>query len=203
MRYFGRLRLSTALNFNYPMKPSPTATLLLDSAAIERVLRRVAHEIIERNPDLSQIAILGIPSRGRVVAERLAALVSEFGGTTVEAGVIDISMHRDDLWQRPVPPVVQSKIPHDLAKMTIVLADDVAFTGRTCRAAMDALADYGRPARIQYAVLIDRGHRELPIRADYVGKNVPTALAERVYVRFKAVDGVAEDAVWLDQMPAK
>lgn len=181
------------------MKPSPTAVLLLDTAAIERALRRIAHEIIEANPDTSGLAIVGIPSRGSIVAQRLAALVTEFGGKPVEAGVIDISMHRDDLSRRPVPAVVPTKLPLDLTQRTIVLADDVAFTGRTCRAAMDALADFGRPARIQYAVLIDRGHRELPIRADYIGKNVPTALGERVYVRFTATDDVPNDAVWLDQ----
>ena len=107
-------------------------------------------------------------------------------------------MHRDDLARRPLPAIVPMKLTFDLEHRTIILADDVAFTGRTCRAAMDAIADFGRPARIQYAVLIDRGHRELPIRADYVGKNVPTALGERVYVRLTATDGVNEDAVWLD-----
>jgi pyrimidine operon attenuation protein/uracil phosphoribosyltransferase len=183
---------------NQPNPPSPTARLLLDEAAIERVLKRIAHEIIERNPNLGQLAIIGVPSRGIVVAERLAAFVQQFGGSSVETGIVDISMHRDDLARRPVPAVVPTRLPYDLEHRTIILADDVAFTGRTCRAAMDALADFGRPARIQYAVLIDRGHRELPIRADYVGKNVPTATAERVYVRFTATDGVPADAVWLD-----
>lgn len=183
---------------NQHKPPSPTARLLLDEAAIERVLKRIAHEIIERNPDLGRIAIIGVPSRGVVVAERLAAFVRQFGGANVETGIVDISMHRDDLARRPVPAVVPTRLPYDLEHRTIILADDVAFTGRTCRAAMDALADFGRPARIQYAVLIDRGHRELPIRADYVGKNVPTSLGERVYVRFSATDGVPTDAVWID-----
>ena len=178
--------------------PSPTARLLLDAAAIERTLHRIAHEIIERNSDLGRIAIIGIPSRGVVIAERLAKLVSNFGGTEVHSGVIDISMHREDLSRRPVPEVVATKLPYDLENRTLILADDVAFTGRTCRAAMDALADFGRPARIQYAVLIDRGHRELPIRADYVGKNVPTSLGERVYVRFAVTDPLNKDSVWLD-----
>jgi pyrimidine operon attenuation protein/uracil phosphoribosyltransferase len=181
-----------------PVPPSPTARLLLDAAAIDRVLRRIAHEIIERNPSTEQLAIVGIPSRGVVVAERLAAFVQQFAETSVETGIVDISMHRDDLSRRAVPAVVPTRLPYDLEHRTIILADDVAFTGRTCRAAMDALADFGRPARIQYAVLIDRGHRELPIRADYVGKNVPTATAERVYVRFSATDGVPADSVWLD-----
>jgi pyrimidine operon attenuation protein/uracil phosphoribosyltransferase len=183
---------------NKQTPPSPTARLLLDEAAIERVLKRIAHEIIERNPNLGQLAIIGVPSRGIVVAERLAAFVQQFGGSSVETGIVDISMHRDDLARRPVPAVVPTRLPYDLEHRTIILADDVAFTGRTCRAAMDALADFGRPARIQYAVLIDRGHRELPIRADYVGKNVPTAAGERVYVRFTATDGVPADTVWLD-----
>ena len=178
--------------------PSPTARLLLDTAAIEKSLKRIAHEIIERNPDLTKLAIVGIPSRGVAIAERLAHFVSEFSGTNIEGGIVDVSMHRDDLARRPLPAIVPMKLPFDLEHRTLILADDVAFTGRTCRAAMDAIADFGRPARIQYAVLIDRGHRELPIRADYVGKNVPTALGERVYVRLTATDGVNEDAVWLD-----
>ncbi len=181
--------------------PSPTARLLLDAAAIERALKRIAHEIIERNPEPDRLAIIGVPSRGVVVAERLAAFVQQFGGSGVETGVVDISMHRDDLARRPVPAVVPTRLPYDLENRTLILADDVAFTGRTCRAAMDALADFGRPARIQYAVLIDRGHREVPIRADYVGKNVPTSLGERVYVRFSATDGTPADSVWLDSTP--
>jgi pyrimidine operon attenuation protein / uracil phosphoribosyltransferase len=183
--------------------PSPTARLLLDAAAIDRTLHRIAHEIIERNPDLTGLTIVGVPSRGVVIAKRLAHYVSSFGGTQIEHGVVDISMHRDDLARRPLPAVVPTKLPYDLERRTIVLADDVAFTGRTCRAAMDALADFGRPARIQYAVLIDRGHRELPIRADYVGKNVPTSLGERVYVRFAAIDHVPADSVWLDTAPGE
>ena len=181
--------------------PSPTARLLLDAAAIERALKRIVHEIIERNPEPDRIAILGVPSRGIVVSERLAAYLQQFSGSDVETGIVDISMHRDDLARRPVPAVVPTRLPYDLENRTIILADDVAFTGRTCRAAMDALADFGRPAKIQYAVLIDRGHRELPIRADYVGKNVPTSLGERVYVRFTASDGVTADGVWLDSTP--
>ncbi len=183
--------------------PSPTARLLLDAAAIDRTLHRIAHEIIERNPDLRGLTVVGVPSRGVVIAKRLAHYVSSFGGTEIAHGIVDISMHRDDLARRPLPAVVPTKLPYDLEHRTIVLADDVAFTGRTCRAAMDALADFGRPARIQYAVLIDRGHRELPIRADYVGKNVPTSLGERVYVRFAATDNVPSDAVWLDTAPGE
>lgn len=186
-----------------PAPPSPTARLILDAAAIDRTLHRIAHEIIERNPVLTGLSIVGIPSRGVVIAKRLAHYVSSFGGTEIPHGVVDISMHRDDLARRPLPAVVPTKLPYDLEHRTIILADDVAFTGRTCRAAMDALADFGRPARIQYAVLIDRGHRELPIKADYVGKNIPTSLAERVYVRFAATDQVAADAVWIDTAPGE
>lgn len=186
-----------------PTLPSPTGRLLLDAAAIDRTLHRIAHEIIERNPDLTGLAIVGVPSRGVVIAKRLAEYVSSFGGTEIAHGVVDISMHRDDLARRPLPAMVPTKLPYDLEHRTIILADDVAFTGRTCRAAMDAIADFGRPARIQYAVLIDRGHRELPIRADYVGKNVPTSLAERVFVRFAEIDNVAADGVWIETAPGE
>lgn len=186
-----------------PTVPSPTGRLLLDAAAIDRTLHRIAHEIIERNPDLTGLTIVGVPSRGVVIAKRLAEYVSSFGGTEIAHGVVDISMHRDDLARRPLPAMVPTKLPYDLEHRTIILADDVAFTGRTCRAAMDAIADFGRPARIQYAVLIDRGHRELPIRADYVGKNVPTSLAERVFVRFAEIDNVAADGVWIETAPGE
>ncbi|MEA3213694.1 MAG: pyrimidine operon attenuation protein / uracil phosphoribosyltransferase [Chthoniobacter sp.] len=175
------------------------AALILDAAAIERALKRIAHEIIERNPDLSRVALIGIPSRGVEVAARLAAYLSAFAGTQPFFGVIDVSMHRDDLrTRRGLWPIQPTQLPDDLSETTIVLTDDVLFSGRTCRAAMDSISSFGRPARIQYAVLIDRGHRELPIRADYVGKNLPTGQGERVFVRFEAVDGIA-DSVWLDR----
>jgi pyrimidine operon attenuation protein/uracil phosphoribosyltransferase len=179
--------------------PVPGATLILDSAAIDRALRRIAHEIIERNPLLTRIALVGIPSRGVETARRLAALILEFGGVAVETGVVDISMHRDDLGHRPVPPVVPTRLPLNLDERTIILVDDVLYSGRTCRAAMDAISDYGRPPCIQYAVLVDRGHRELPIRPDYIGKNLPTAPGQRVFVRFEATDGIA-DSVWLEKL---
>ena len=179
--------------------PAPGATLVLDRSAIERCLRRLAHEIIERNPDLSKLALAGIPSRGVHIAERLARLIEQFEGVRVFAGAVDVSMHRDDLHaRRRMIPVQPTQLPHDLEQQTIVLTDDVLFSGRTCRAAMDAISSFGRPARIQYAALIDRGHRELPIRADYVGKNLPTAPDQRVFVRFAAVDGVP-DAVWISR----
>lgn len=177
----------------------PGASLILDQAAIERALKRIAHEVIERNPDLARVALVGIPSRGVEVARRLAAHLEAFAGVRPFIGVIDVSMHRDDIHtRRRIWSVQPTQLPHDLTGQTIVLTDDVLYSGRTCRAAMDALSSFGRPARIQYAVLVDRGHRELPIRADYVGKNLPTAHGERVFVRFDAVDGVA-DSVWLDR----
>ncbi len=177
--------------------PAPSALLFLDAAAIDRILRRIAHEIIERNPDLDHLALVGIPSRGVEVARRLVSLIREFGGHPVQTGVIDVSMHRDDLRMRQrLLPVVASHLPPNLEELTLVLVDDVLYSGRTCRAAMESISSFGRPARIQYAVLIDRGHRELPIRADYVGKNIPTAPRDRVFVRFEAVDNVP-DAVWI------
>jgi len=182
-----------------PTPPIPGAALILDRAAIERCLKRIAHEIIERNPDLTQVALIGIPSRGIEIAKRLAIYLQEFSGTQPFAGVVDVAMHRDDLHRHRLPPRVERTIlPHELEGMTIVLTDDVLFSGRTCRAAMDSISSFGRPARIQYAVLVDRGHRELPIRADYVGKNLPTALGQRVHVRFETTDGVA-DSVWMSQ----
>lgn len=182
-----------------PTPPHPSASLLLDAAAIDRILRRIAHEIIERNPDLSKVVLVGIPSRGVEVATRLAALIAGIEKQEVRTGVIDVSMHRDDLRLRPrLFPVVPSHLPAELDDATLVLVDDVFYSGRTCRAAMDAISSFGRPARIQYAVLIDRGHRELPIRADYVGKNIPTSPGDRVYVRFESIDSVP-DAVWVSR----
>lgn len=182
-----------------PAAPAPGAALILDAAAIERCLRRIAHEIIERNADLTQVVLAGIPSRGVHVAQRLAFLIEQFETVRVFAGAIDVSMHRDDLHAgRRLTAVQPTQLPHELRGRTIVLVDDVLFSGRTCRAAMDALSSFGRPARIQLAALIDRGHRELPIRADYVGKNLPTSLEQRIFVRFHAVDGVA-DAVWMSR----
>lgn len=185
-----------------PTPPAPGATLILDRAAIERALKRIAHEIIERNPELGRVALIGIPSRGVEMAKRLATLIEQFAGVRPFAGVIDVAMHRDDLHRHRIPPrVARSELPLELDDLTIVLTDDVLFSGRTCRAAMDSLSSYGRPARIQYAVLVDRGHRELPIRADYVGKNIPTAHGQRVHVRFAATDDI-EDSVWMSVDPS-
>ena len=181
------------------LPPPPDAVLVLDAQAIDRALRRIAHEIIEANPHLANLALIGIPSRGVELANRLARLVSEFGGTPVSAGTIDVSMHRDDTHaRRAFHPVQPSKLPPELSGKTLVLVDDVLFSGRTCRAALDAISSFGRPARIQYAALIDRGHRELPIRADFVGKNLPTHPRERVYVRLAGPDPLP-DSVWIDR----
>ena len=161
----------------------------MDSDAITRALRRIAHEILEHNPDPTAFALIGIPSRGVELARRLADLIRATEGRTPELGAIDISMHRDDLSLRhTITSVQETHLPLQLEKFTIVLVDDVLYTGRTCRAAMDAISSFGRPARIQLAVLLDRGHRELPIRPDYVGKNLPTAKDEKVKVRLQNVD---------------
>lgn len=170
-------------------------SVVMDGAAIERVLRRIAHEIIEANPDLGTVVLAGIPSRGNEIAQRIASTIQSIHGYPVETGVIDVAMHRDDVGTRAELPVVRaSKLPHPLEGRTVVIVDDVLYTGRTVRAAMDAISSFGRPARIQLAVLIDRGHRELPIRPDYVGKNLPTAAHERVRVR---LGDQGEEGVWL------
>ena len=172
-------------------------TLILDAEAIRRALRRIAHEIIEQNADLKSVVLAGIPLRGIEIARRLAEFIREVAGTEVETGTIDVAMHRDDVGTRAELPMVHaSKLPLPLDRRTVVIVDDVLFTGRTVRAALDAISSFGRPARIQLAALVDRGHRELPIRADYVGKNLPTATREEIQVRLQQIDN-APDAVWL------
>ena len=178
---------------------TPGGRLLLDGEAIGRTLSRIAHEIIERNEELDAVALVGIHTRGVPLAQRLRRLIEERGGLELELGQLDITFHRDDVHvrsgqapRRPQPVVRDTKLDFDLEGRTVILVDDVLYTGRTIRAAIDALFEYGRPARVQLAVLADRGHRELPIRPDYVGKNLPTAQAERVNVRVEELDGADE-----------
>ncbi len=162
---------------------------------LARTLRRIAHEIAEKNPEPEGLAIVGIHTRGALLARRLHSLLAELTGTELPIGDLDISFYRDDVGAKSpgAQPVVHaSHIDFDPSEKTVVLVDDVLFTGRTVRAAVDALFDYGRPRRVQLAVLCDRGHRELPIRPDYVGKNLPTAREERVNVRLEEADGADE-----------
>ena len=179
---------------------------ILDADALGRTLARLAHELIERNDDVGSLALVGIHTRGVPLARRLQALVAERSGVEPLLGAVDIAFHRDDVLVRGggaplrAQPLVRStELDFALEGCTCVLVDDVLFTGRTIRAAIDALLDYGRPARVQLAVLVDRGHRELPIRPDYVGKNLPTALDERVRVELAETDG--GDRVVLEQQP--
>jgi pyrimidine operon attenuation protein/uracil phosphoribosyltransferase len=163
---------------------------LLDEAGLQRTLRRIAHEIVEHHPEPQQLALVGIYTRGVVVAERLRELIDEFADVEVPTGALDISFYRDDVRIHPHPVVKATRLDFPIDGRSVVLVDDVLFTGRTIRSAIDALFDFGRPERVQLAVLVDRGHRELPIRPDYVGKNLPTARSERVNVQLTEVDGV-------------
>ncbi len=169
--------------------------IVLEHDDLRRTMRRIAHEIAEKNPEPDELAIVGIHTRGALLARRLHALLAELIGSDTPIGDLDISFYRDDVGAKSpaAQPVVHaSHIEFDLSGKTVVLVDDVLFTGRTVRAAIDALFDYGRPQRVQLAVLCDRGHRELPIRPDYVGKNLPTAREERVNVRLEELDEVDE-----------
>lgn len=161
---------------------------VMDARAIDRALTRIAHEILEANKGAERLALAGIVTRGAVIARRLAERIETIEGAAVPVGSIDISFYRDDVATRLNPEVHRTDIPFTVDGRCVVLVDDVLYTGRTIRAAMDALMDYGRPASVQLAVLVDRGHRELPIRADYVGKNVPTARRERVKVAMVELD---------------
>src|SRR5881398_3925427 len=182
---------------NKEKQNSSGAVPIMDGGAIRRALRRIAHEIIERNPQLEKVVLAGIPSRGVEIARRIAAFIHEIEKIDIDTGIIDVAMHRDDIGTRPELPVVRaSKLPVPLEERTVIIVDDVLYTGRTVRAAMDAISSFGRPAAIQLAVLIDRGHRELPIRPDYVGKNLPTATREQIQVRLQETDN-EPDAVWL------
>lgn len=166
---------------------------------IRRAITRIAHEIVERNRGVDELVLAGIHTRGVPLARRLAEKIQEFEGRAVPVGALDIGLYRDDLASRSRPVVRSSQIPGDINGRNVVLVDDVIFTGRTVRAAMDALTDLGRPRLVQLAVLLDRGHRELPIRPDYVGKNVPTALREKVQVRLEEVDGCDEVVIILGE----
>ncbi len=169
---------------------------ILDSAATVRALRRIAHEIVERNRGLDGVMLVGIHTRGAPIAERLGAILGEVEGVDVPVGALDIGMYRDDFDTRPTTPLGHTDIPEPIDGHTVILVDDVLFTGRTVRAALDALTDLGRPRRVQLAVLVDRGHRDLPIRPDYVGKNLPTSIDERVTVHLTETDG--DDGVFLE-----
>jgi len=177
---------------------SSAAVPIMDAEAIRRALQRIAHEIIEGNPQLSKVVLAGIPSRGVEIAQRIAAFIHRIENIDIETGVIDVAMHRDDVGTRPELPVVRaSKLPLPLEERTVIIVDDVLYTGRTARAAMDAINSFGRPARIQLAALVDRGHRELPIRPDSVGKNLPTSAAEKVRVRIGSAK--EPDGVWVER----
>lgn len=165
---------------------------VLDETDISRALTRITHEILERNRDAEGLVLLGIPTRGVPLARRIAERMSAVEGRPVTAGALDITMYRDDLHSGPVRALEHTEIPDDVDGRTVVLVDDVLMSGRTIRAALDALADLGRPKAVQLAVLVDRGHRELPIRADFVGKNLPTSLAEKVRVRVSELDDQAD-----------
>jgi pyrimidine operon attenuation protein/uracil phosphoribosyltransferase len=165
------------------------ARTVLDEHDISRALTRITHEILERNRDSAGLVLLGIPTRGVHLARRIAERMSEVEQRTITAGALDITMYRDDLRLKPARALEHTEIPDDIDGKVVVLIDDVLFSGRTIRAALDALTELGRPRAVQLAVLIDRGHRELPIRADFVGKNLPTSLAEKVKVRLAESDG--------------
>jgi pyrimidine operon attenuation protein/uracil phosphoribosyltransferase len=170
---------------------------VLDARDIDRALTRISHEILERNKGARDLVLLGIPSRGVPLAQRIAAKIAQVEGYDVPVGSLDVTMYRDDLRRGPARTLLHTEIPDGgIEDRTVVLVDDVLFSGRTIRAALDAMNDLGRPTAVRLAVLVDRGHRELPIRADSVGKNLPTSLVERVKVRLHEIDGV--DAVTIE-----
>jgi pyrimidine operon attenuation protein / uracil phosphoribosyltransferase len=179
--------------------------VVMDADRISRALTRIAHEIVERNRGVDDLALIGVRSRGVPLARRLAQSLKQITGDEVPTGALDITLYRDDLMRHqvgPQPVVRKTEIPFSIDNRTIVLVDDVLYTGRTTRAALDALIDFGRPRAIQLVVLVDRGHRELPIKADYVGKNVPTSSQESVQVRLHELDGVNEDEVIIERQEA-
>ena len=176
--------------------------VIMDADRMSRTLTRIAHEIIERNRGVERLAIVGIRTRGVFIAKRLAKALQQITNEPVPTGALDITLYRDDLMRHavgPQPVVRRTEIPFSIDDMKVVLVDDVLYTGRTIRAALDALIDFGRPKEIQLIVLVDRGHRELPIKADYVGKNVPTSLKESVHVKLTETDGT--DEISVDAVP--
>jgi len=177
----------------------PDRSVILNAQAIHRVLTRIAHEIAERNDNSQAVVIVGVQRGGIHLAARLGGLLKGIWGHPVPIGQVDVGMHRDDLDHHVAPNIQPTVMPFDISGKTVVLVDDVLYSGRTTRAALDALTDFGRPRRIQLAVLVDRGHRELPIKADFVGKNVPTAADERIDVQLKEDGG--EDLVYLETRP--
>ena len=185
-----------------PAPPSSTSSsssrrTVLEAADIARALTRIAHEVLERNKGADNLVLLGIPSRGVPLAHRLAARIAEVEGSAVPVGALDVTMYRDDLRLHPARALEHTDLPPEgVDGRTVVLVDDVLYSGRTIRAALDSITDHGRPSRVQLAVLVDRGHRELPIRADYVGKNLPTSAGERVRVLLEERDG--SDAVVIE-----
>lgn len=172
-------------------------TKVLDADDLRRAHTRIAHEVVERNHGADRVVLVGLYTRGVAIARRLAAAIASFEGTEVPVGSLDVSFYRDDISLRPVQPAGPTEVPVDITGQVVVLVDDVLFTGRTVRAALDALTELGRPRAVQLAVLVDRGHRELPVRADYVGKNLPTRVSEDVRVRLSETDGngPADDAI--------
>jgi len=173
----------------------PDATVILDATAIQRALTRIAHEIAERNELGAEVALVGIPVGGDHLAARLAKILAGIWNHAVPVGILDVTMHRDDLDDRVAPTMHPTEIPFDVTGKTVVLVDDVLFSGRTTRAAMDALNDFGRPKKIQLAVLIDRGHRDLPVKADFIGKNVPTSLDEKISLLLTESGAAADEVI--------
>jgi pyrimidine operon attenuation protein/uracil phosphoribosyltransferase len=182
---------------------STVSRLVLDADQIARTCARMAHQVLEANRGADGLVVLGIPTRGVPLAERLARAMADVEGVDIPVGALDITLYRDDLRRHPTRPVGRSRLPVSVDDAVVVLVDDVLFSGRTVRAALDALGDLGRPRAVRLAVLVDRGHRELPIRADHVGKNLPTRADERVSVRLTEVDGVNEVTISAGHEPAE